>query len=134
MNFLERLEEGLGEESINVKNKHVRVSTYRRPEGDPHQSFLTEDTFDLAQSHLIEDPSYDNSAPTESKPASLAGYSHIDDSFFQHAAPQEKPPVKAKRLEEFKNSIYENFFGLNTTVTKLLNKDTNAEKIISKHS
>lgn len=44
-----------------------------------------------------------------------------------------KPPVQAKAIEAFKNTIYENFFGSHITVTKLRNKDTNVEKIISKH-
>ena len=31
------------------------------------------------------------------------------------------------------NTIQENFFGSYITVTKLLNKETNQEKVISKH-
>lgn len=54
MNFMERLEEGLSEESINL-TKHMRVSTYRKTTSDndkdnPSESLLFDDTTDLAES------------------------------------------------------------------------------------
>ena len=60
-------------------------------------------------------------------------YSKIDDSFFQHAKPLEAEPVNQKTGAEHQNTIYENLFGSNITVTKLLDKQTGKEKIISKH-
>lgn len=41
--------------------------------------------------------------------------------------------MQAKPVDQYMNTIYENFFGSHTTVTKLRNKDTNEEKVISKH-
>ena len=41
--------------------------------------------------------------------------------------------MQPKNLASHVNTIYENFFGSHITVTKLLNKDTNLEKVISKH-
>ena len=57
MNFMERLEEGLGEDSANI-TRHLRVSAYHKQKNagdntageDPTQSFLTEDDTDLARS------------------------------------------------------------------------------------
>ena len=63
----------------------------------------------------------------------MPGYSHIDDSYFVHAATQEKPPIAPRSHNQHTNTIYENFFGSHITVTKLLNKETNEEKVISKH-
>ena len=63
----------------------------------------------------------------------IQGYSAIDDSYFNHAATQDNAPIQQKPLNAYNNTIYENFFGSHITVTKLLNKDTNQEKIISKH-
>ena len=59
-------------------------------------------------------------------------YSKIDDSFFVHAKPLEANPVGQKAGSAHKNTIYENLFGSNITVTKLLDKQTGKEKIISK--
>ena len=49
-------------------------------------------------------------------------YSKIDDSFFVHVKPQEANPVGSKAGSEHTNTIYENLFGSNITVTKLLDK------------
>lgn len=130
MNFMERLEEGVNEDSSDV-TKHMRVSTYRK--GSEHgdsasESFLTDST-DIAFSTSINDEE-GKIVPGDPK---LPGYSQIDDSYFQHAATQEKPPIAIKPFEKHTNTIYENFFGSHITVTKLLNKETNQEKVISKH-
>ena len=57
MNFMERLEEGLGENSTNV-TKHMRVSTYKKNiepgQDNPSESFLTEDSNDIAQSQMMD--------------------------------------------------------------------------------
>lgn len=93
MNFMERLEEGLSEESINL-TKHMRVSTYRKTTGtddnsdNPSESLLFDDTTDLAESQ--ENGTDDTIASAASAAANtdkLAGYSHIEDSYFSHAAP-----------------------------------------------
>ena len=38
-----------------------------------------------------------------------------------------------KDISQFSNSVHENFYGSQVTVTKVLNKDTGAERILSKH-
>jgi hypothetical protein len=63
----------------------------------------------------------------------MPGYSGIDDSFFVHAATKELEPIQAKTLKDFTNSVHENFFGSNIIVTKLVDKDTGKERILSKH-
>lgn len=136
MNFMERLEEGLSEESGDVL-KHLRVSTYQKKSGDASESFLTDDS-EMAKSTVVSNDdaigvSINAAGSQQENKDALPGYSHIEDSYFQHAAPQDKPPVQAKPLNSFLNTIYENFFGSHITVTKLLNKDTNKEQIISKH-
>ena len=132
MNFMERLEEGLGEDSAQV-TKHMRVSTYQKNknpgEDNPSESFLTEDSSDMARSTMLESADSQSSDPQ----ARVAGYNHIDDSYFNHAATVNQPPVQPRSLEQHSNTICENFFGTHITVTKLLNKDTNEEKVISKH-
>ena len=50
MNFMERLEEGISEDSSDI-TRHMRVSTYRKGQSsgtgeDPSASFLTESTND----------------------------------------------------------------------------------------
>lgn len=60
-------------------------------------------------------------------------YSRIDDSFFVHAKPQENDPVMMKSKSDYTNTIYENLFGSHITVTKLKNRETGQEKILSKH-
>jgi len=42
-------------------------------------------------------------------------------------------PTKPKTLSEYTNSIDENFFGEQTTVTKLRSVKTGQEKLISRH-
>ena len=57
MNFMERLEEGLGEDSSNI-TKHMRVSAYKKnqhAQDNPSESFLTEDDSNMAQSTIIDD-------------------------------------------------------------------------------
>jgi len=53
MNFMERLEEGVSEDSSNI-TKHMRVSAYTKHNSDggknPHDSFLTTDDSDIARS------------------------------------------------------------------------------------
>jgi len=63
----------------------------------------------------------------------MPGYSQVDDSYFNHAATQDNPPIAPRAYENHNNTIYENFFGSHITVTKLLNKETMLEKVISKH-
>jgi len=64
MNFMERLEEGLSEESSNI-TQHMRVSTFRKgknPDGgdNPSESFLTDDS-DMARSTIVsEDGTVEN--------------------------------------------------------------------------
>ena len=136
MNFMERLEEGLSENS-SAATRHLRVSTYKKASGEmgdnPSESLLMDDTSDLAESTEVESANGGASAINSSGRASLPGYSHIDDSYFQHAATVDNSPVMAKALNRHTNTIYENFFGMHTTVTKLLNKETGTEKVISKH-
>lgn len=136
LNFMERLEEGLGEHQAD-KSQHMRVSTYRKQleggDSNPHESFLVEDDETLATSLNPSEPSRHDSLASSAEPPSLPGYSHINDSYFHHAAPQERPPVQMKPLATHTNSIYENFFGSHITVTKLVNKESGEEKIISKH-
>lgn len=91
------------------------------------------DDSEMARSSVISDSTNndtidDKSAATMNvKNESVPGYSHIEDSYFNHAATQDLPPVQAKALDTYKNTIQENFFGTHITVTKLLNKDTNKE-------
>ena len=138
---MERLEEGLTEHPPDM-NQHVRVSEYlkRKPaseESPTDQSILG----DTAVSTMINeiDNSDDKIANRVSEGLDFQnsneqpGYSKIDDSFFVHAKPQENDPVVLKPMSEYKNTIYENLFGSNITVTKLLNRETGKEKIISKH-
>lgn len=131
MNFMERLEEGVNEDSNNV-TKHLRVSTYRKgADGEAassSESFLTDNT-DIAQSTEV---SGEESKISTGDPK-LPGYSQIDDSYFVHAAMQDNPPIAVKPFDKHTNTIYENFFGSHITVTKLFNKETNQEKVISKH-
>ena len=82
LNFMERLEEGLGETAANV-NTHMRVSEYQKKSGSgPSESFLT-DSSDLANSTFAgsDAAGTDAEGDSEKKP-SLAGYSHIEDSYF----------------------------------------------------
>lgn len=135
MNFMERLEEGLGEDSSNI-TKHMRVSTYQRKnqpgEENPSESLLMDDdSTDIATSTACGGDS--GPASQASSDARVPGYEGIEDSYFNHAATVDQPPVQARPLETYQNSIYENFFGSNITVTKLLNKETNEEKVKSKH-
>ena len=136
MNFMERLEEGLGEDSTNI-TKHMRVSAYKKNQNaqdNPAESFLTEDDSSMANSTMISEAETErNSSEAQAQPR-VPGYDHIQDSYFQHAATVDQPPVQAKPLNAHANTIFENFFGSNITVTKLLNKETNEEKIISKHA
>jgi hypothetical protein len=55
----------------------------------------------------------------------------LDESYFVNMETKEVEPIEAKTV--FTNTIYENFFGSNTTITKLYNKETGTEKFISKH-
>lgn len=55
----------------------------------------------------------------------------LDESYFVYLETTEVEPKEAKTV--FTNTIYENFFGSNTTITKLYNKETGNEKFISKH-
>ena len=136
MNFMERLEEGLSEDSSKA-TKHLRVSQFKKASSEasenPSESLLFDENVDLAESTEIESDAGANSAASGSGSKNLPGYSHIDDSYFAHAATVESPPIQMKKMERHTNSIYENFFGMHTTVTKLLNKETGNEKIISKH-
>ena len=50
-----------------------------------------------------------------------------------HAATKELEPIQAKTMEDFTNSVHENFFGSHIIVTKLVDKDTGKERILSKH-
>jgi len=123
LNFMERLEEGLGEDSTNISS-HLRVSEYQKRSGGDSESFLT-DSSELGRSTIAGSEASEGGTQSSTSPrASLPGYSHIEDSFFQHAATQERPPVRARAIEQHSNTIYENFFGSHITVTKLLNKDT----------
>lgn len=81
MNFMERLEEGLGEEQD--VTRHTRVSAYqkRSESGDPSESFLTEDTGEMAKSTVVGSINEDIESADGGK-VSLPGYSHIDDSYF----------------------------------------------------
>ena len=80
LNFMERLEEGLGETAANVSS-HMRVSEYQKKTG-PSESFLT-DSSDLANSTFAgsDATGTEGDSDQERKP-SLAGYSHIEDSYF----------------------------------------------------
>jgi len=51
MNFMERLEEGLNEESGDVL-KHLRVSNFQKKGGDASESFLTDDS-EMAKSTVV---------------------------------------------------------------------------------
>jgi hypothetical protein len=55
----------------------------------------------------------------------------LDESYFVYMETKEEEPIEAKTF--FTNTIYENFFGSNTTITKLYNKETGNEKFVSKH-
>ena len=79
LNFMERLEEGLGESAQSVAS-HMRVSEYQK-KSEPSESFLT-DSSDIAQSTLAASHDGSEGADQGERSASLPGYSHIEDSFF----------------------------------------------------
>ena len=86
MNFMERLEEGLSENS-SAATKHLRVSTYKKGSSEigdnPSESLLMDNASDLAESTEV---GSENGAAQElqstGRAATLPGYSHIDDSYF----------------------------------------------------
>ena len=102
MNFMERLEEGVGEDSSNI-TKHMRVSTYMKHFVDggnnPHDSFLTTDDSDIARSISEDTADQSNAYTINGDEPKIPGYSHIDDSYFVHAATQEKPPIAPRAHE-----------------------------------
>jgi hypothetical protein len=56
----------------------------------------------------------------------------LNESYFKHIELVEDEPITAKT--KYENTIYENFFGSNTNITKLYNKETGEERFISKNS
>jgi len=52
MNFMERLEEGLSEDSSKITT-HMRVSEYRKKGDSSSESFLTDDPSELARSTTV---------------------------------------------------------------------------------
>lgn len=83
MNFMERLEEGLSEDSTQ-KTAHMRVSTYRKSKqvdgaDNPSESFLTEDYDAMAKSTVVTEVSTDVASPGTTQintgEARLSGYS-----------------------------------------------------------
>jgi len=54
-------------------------------------------------------------------------------SYFNNVRPLQELPTKPKPLNEYTNSIDENFFGEQTTVTKLRSVKSGQEKLISRH-
>jgi len=132
LNFMERLEEGLNEVPPEM-NQHVRVSTYLKRKPDDENGERSESFFEDTAVSTMMDESTEGTVVAGAGHASgeEAGYSKIDDSFFQHVKPQLNDPVVQKKAHL--NTIYENLFGSHITVTKLLNKETGKEKIISKH-
>ena len=55
MNFIERLEEGLGEDSSRSNATHMRTSTFQKAsqEINSQESFLTEEDSDMARSTVV---------------------------------------------------------------------------------
>ena len=75
LNFMERLEEGLSEDSSKI-GSHMRVSDFQNRVSE---SFLT-DNSSIGQSTMVDSQSNPSSAASENP--SMPGYSHIDDSYF----------------------------------------------------
>lgn len=136
LNFLERMEEGFGETSDD-KMQHMRMSDYinsnpKTGDSDRNTQASSDNNSESSIAVSINESQIKRTGSLiEYKYPSLEG--PIDDSFFVHAAVKDEAPVGSKRLNEFTNSVYENFFGSNTMVTKMANKDTGEERIISKH-
>ena len=77
LNFMERLEEGLSEDSSKI-GSHMRVSDFQKRDSEVSESFLT-DNSSIGQSTMVD--SQRNSSAASENP-SMPGYSHIDDSYF----------------------------------------------------
>lgn len=125
LNLIERIEEGLAEEppetsirvaeSMLIQKREIQKPVETKKAAAPDWKFDDED---------------DES--TEARSLTTQQNFLMEESYFQHSKPTEDEPIRPK--ETYTNSIYENFFGQNTTITKLFNKETHEERFISKNS
>jgi hypothetical protein len=113
LNFIERLEEGLDEVQPPAPSNNSAQS----------QSIFSSDTsLDLSYGSPMDEP--DEVLPV------LPLDTH--QSYMQNTAPVDAQPLRAKEYNEYTDRINENFFGEQTMVTKLVNKVTNKERLISR--
>lgn len=109
LNFIERLEEGLGE-APKAKEVQSEASTQR-------DSIVDLDTsLDMSVGERVE-----GQAPPD-----------FYNSYLQNTAPVDARPLQPKQFNEYTNKIGENFFGEQTMVTKLVNKEKGTERLISR--
>lgn len=96
LNFIERIEEGLGEDKPNKSGfPKLQDSSLK---GNDRLSEL------------------DHSALTND---SESDFESVNQSYFDNTQVVEEEPLKRKELNEYTNSVAENFFGEQTMVTKL---------------
>jgi len=104
LNFIERLEEGLDEA--------------KQPASEDSTQFQSDISLDLSIGVPIdelEDFKFNKFA-----------------SYMENVAPVDALPLRAKEFKDYTDTIEENFFGEQTMVTKLVNKVSNDERLLSR--
>lgn len=112
LNFIERLEEGLGE-APKAQDSQSKASTHR------------ESIAEIVDMDTSLDMSVDERVDGQAPP-------NMYNSYLQNTEPVDARPLQPKQFNEYTNKIGENFFGEQTMVTKLVNKEKGTERLISR--
>jgi Ubiquitin carboxyl-terminal hydrolase len=104
LNFIERLEEGLDEA--------------KQPASEDSTQFQSDISLDLSIGVPIDEPE-------DFKFKRFASY-------MENVAPVDALPLRAREYKDYTDTIKENFFGEQTMVTKLVNKVSNNERLLSR--
>lgn len=110
LNFIERLEEGLGEKKEGPKALN---NTQTPSDG------------------IFPDIGNGFGTPT-TRGSDTTSMDSLNESYVANTKPLLAQPMAPKQIGEFTNTISENFFGEQSMVTKLFNKQTRSEKLINR--